>query len=129
MDDEEILESFYEIINYENVKNSWTTEFVDTRLLGMKFDYDIKTIRGKVVFPKETRINAKLLKQAKEDGVKTLVFPDEAILNQYSAIDSVNELTGEIFVEAGQILDEDTLAHIAEQKVTNVSIILFICSV
>ena len=125
MDDEEILESFYEIINYENVKNSWTTEFVDTRLLGMKFDYDIKTIRGKVVFPKETRINARLLKQAKEDGVKTLLYPDEAILNQYSAIDSVNELTGEIFVEAGQILDEDTLAHIAEQKVTNVSIILF----
>ena len=87
MDDVEILESYYEIIIYDNVKNGWTTEFVDTSLLGMKFDYDIKTIRDKVVFPKETRINAKLLKQAKENGVKTLLFPDEAILNQYSAIE------------------------------------------
>ena len=36
----------------------------------MKFDYDIKTIRGKVLFEKETRITARLIKKAKDDKVK-----------------------------------------------------------
>ena len=124
MNDEEILESFYEIINYEKAKTGWTMDFVGSRLLGMKFDYDINTPRGKIVFPKGSRINARLLKKAEDSGIKTLLFPNEAVVNQYSAVDSVNEQTGEIFLEAGQILDEDALANLEEQKVVNVSIIL-----
>ena len=101
MNNEEILENFYDIISFENAKNGWITDFLDRHISGMKFDYDIKTIRGKVIFPKDTRITARLIKKAKDDNVKQLLFPEDAIINQYSALDSVNLDTGEIYFEAG----------------------------
>ena len=123
LDNEEILENFYELINYERVKNGWQTDFADSKLLGMKFDYDIKTIRGKVLFEKETRITARLIKKAKDDKVKKILLPDNAILNQYSAVDSVNYSTGEIYFEAGQIIDEEILSKINDENIKDISIL------
>ena len=123
LDNEDILENFYELINYERVKNGWQTDFVDSKLLGMKFDYDIKTIRGKVLFEKETRITARLIKNAKDDKVKKILLPDNAVLNQYSAVDSVNYSSGEIYFEAGQIIDEEILSKINDENIKDISIL------
>ena len=124
MNEEEILEKFYEIVHYEKVKSGWVTDFVGSRLLSMKYDYDIKSDKGKVIFKADTRINSRLIKQAEESGISKLLFPNEAIENQYSAIDSVNEETGEIFLEAGQILNEEALVNLEEHSIKNISIIL-----
>ena len=124
MNEEEILEKFYEIVHYEKVKSGWVTDFVGSRLLSMKYDYDIKSDKGKVIFKADTRINSRLIKQAEKGGVSKLLFPNEAIENQYSAIDSVNEETGEIFLEAGQILNEEALVNLEEHSIKNISIIL-----
>ena len=124
MNEEEILEKFYEIVHYEKVKSGWVTDFVGSRLLSMKYDYDIKSDKGKVIFKADTRINSRLIKQAEESGISKLLFPNEAIENQYSAIDSVNEETGEIFLEAGQILNEEALINLEEHSIKNISIIL-----
>ena len=124
MNEEEILEKFYEIVHYEKVKSGWVTDFVGSRLLSMKYDYDIKSDKGKVIFKADTRINSRLIKQAEKSGVSKLLFPNEAIENQYSAIDSVNEETGEIFLEAGQILNEEALVNLEEHSIKNISIIL-----
>ena len=78
------LENFYDIISFENAKNGWITDFSDRHISGMKFDYDIKTIRGKVIFPKDTRITARLIKKAKDDKVKQLLFPGPLHLSQDS---------------------------------------------
>ena len=123
LDNEDILENFYELINYERAKNGWLTDFVDSRLLGMKFDFDIKTIRGKVLFEKETRITARLIAKAKNDKVKKILLPDNAILNQYSAIDAVNYSTGEIYFEAGQIIDEEIISKINDENIKDISIL------
>ena len=123
MDHESILENFYEIISFENTKNGWITDFLDTQISGMKFDYDIKTTRGKIIFPKDTRITARLIKKAKDDKVKQLLFPEDAIINQYSAVDSVNVDTGEIYFEAGQIIDEVILTKINEENIKGISIL------
>ena len=89
----------------------------------MKFDYDIKTIRGKVLFEKETRITARLIKNAKDDKVKKILLPDNAVLNQYSAVDSVNYSSGEIYFEAGQIIDEEILSKINDENIKDISIL------
>ena len=123
MSEEDILKEFYEIIKYEKVKGGWVTELAPSRLLTMKYDFDIKAANGKIAFNKDVRINARLIKKAEESGFTSLLFPNESIENQYSAIDSVNEETGEIFLEAGQILDEEALANLEEQGVKTVSVI------
>ena len=89
----------------------------------MKFDYDIKTIRGKVLFEKETRITARLIKKAKDDKVKKILLPDNAVLNQYSAVDAVNYSSGEIYFEAGQIIDEEILSKINDENIKDISIL------
>ena len=105
------------------LKGGWVTELAPSRLLTMKYDFDIKASNGKIAFNKDVRINARLIKKAEENGFTSLLFPNESIENQYSAIDSVNEETGEIFLEAGQILDEEALANLEEQGVKTVSVI------
>jgi DNA-directed RNA polymerase subunit beta len=67
MTEEDILEEFYEIIKYEKVKNGWITELAPSRLLTMKFDFDIKAANGKIAFNKDVRINSRLIKKAEEE--------------------------------------------------------------
>ena len=50
-------------------------------------------------------------------------MPDNAVLNQYSAVDAVNYSTGEIYFEAGQIIDEEILSKINDEKIKDISII------
>ena len=116
MDEETILSSFYETVNYEKIKNGWLVSLDDLRIENIKLDFDIKTIRRKVIFYKDQRITPRLLRKAKEDKIDKIVMPTEEIINQYSAVDIVNYETGQIYIEAGQIIDEEVLKILEDQK-------------
>ena len=51
------------------------------------------------------------------------MVPEEAIINQYSAIDIYNENTGEIYIESGQIIDDVLLEKINKENLENINII------
>jgi len=124
MNEEKILSSFYEIVNYEKTKNGWLVNLKDLRLENIKLDFDIKTIRGKVIFAKDQRITPRLLRKANEDKVEKVIMPIEEIINQYSAVDIVNLETGEIYIEAGQIVDEEVLQILEDQKISEIELLI-----
>ena len=124
MDEETILSSFYETVNYEKIKNGWLVSLDDLRIENIKLDFDIKTIRGKVIFYKDQRITPRLLRKAKEDKIDKIVMPTEEIINQYSAVDIVNYETGQIYIEAGQIIDEEVLKILEDQKISEIELLI-----
>ena len=124
LSEEQILSKFYQSINYEKSKNGWVVFLKDLQIENLKLDYDIKTLRGKVIFSKDQRITPRLIRKAKEDKIDKLLFPNEAILNQYCALDIFNKDTGEIYVEAGEIIDEKVLNIIDQEGLTDIEVLI-----
>ena len=123
LDEEQILDHFYKSVRYEKNKSGWLVSLEDLSLQNSKVSYDIKTQRGKVVFEKDQRISPRHIRKAKEDKIDKVLIPEEAIINQYSAIDIYNENTGEIYIESGQIIDDVLLEKINKENIENLNII------
>src|SRR5262249_13311474 len=96
----------------KKTKNGWTIAFDAERMKGIKLSEDlIDPKTGKVKLEAGTKINAKIVRDLKNDKFNEhLVQPDQ-LAGRYAATDMVNQETGEIIIEAG---DELTAAKVAE---------------
>ena len=69
------------------------------------------------------KLTPRLLKQLTEKGLKFIKANDEDLYGTYLAEDIVNPETGEVFLEAGDEIDEKTLPVLAEAGLTDVPIL------
>ncbi|MEO1306286.1 MAG: DNA-directed RNA polymerase subunit beta, partial [Pseudomonadota bacterium] len=63
------------------------------------------------------------LKRIKEGGTEELLLPTTALENKFLARDIVNRKTGEIYGESGDLLDEELLAELREQKIKAIEVL------
>ena len=118
LDDEEILDTFYEKFNVTVLKDDWKIPFHGERLRGQKPATDLVDAKtGKVVIKAGQKVTVRILKDLDQQKVKELLIKDEDVLGRYLAEDIVNMKTGEIYGEAGDEIDEDTLVKFREAKV------------
>ncbi len=121
MSAEEILEHFYRTVGFkwDKKRSGWRTPFDLDRLRGLKLIHDlVNAADGKVVAEAGTKMTPRLGRKLKEKGVKEQLVSSEELLGRYVAVDIINEKTGEIYVEAGEELqqekDKDNIAILEE---------------
>ena len=115
LDDEEILDTFYDKNIYTLGKKGWSTPFVPERFKGVKPTADlINAKNGKVAFEAGKKITARQANKAAEAGLEDLLYSDEEIYSHYLAEEVVNMETGEIIAEAGAELNEELLEKLKE---------------
>ncbi len=110
MDQEGIMDAYYETITFRHVKNKgWVTKFFPNRVSGTRPAYDlVDAATGEVILKAGEKATPRMVKKWKDDGAITeLLVPFDHILGRYVAKDIINEETGEIWAEAGDELTMD----------------------
>ncbi|MEE9302042.1 MAG: DNA-directed RNA polymerase subunit beta [Alphaproteobacteria bacterium] len=121
MSTQDVLDRFYNVATYTQVKSGWKAPVNLERLAGTKLLRDlVDSRRGKVVAKAGTRLTPRLVQKLKEEGVTEQLVPHEDILGHYAALDLINEETGEIYVEAGGELTEEIIQTLDEAKVSEI---------
>ena len=115
LDAEEILDTYYDAIDYQRDGDGWRVPFSADRMKGMKATTDlVDADSGEVVLEAGKKLTARQARQIAEKGVKALRATDEDLFGMYLAEDLVNFETGEIYLEAGDEIDEKTIAVLLE---------------
>ncbi|MGV6801914.1 MAG: DNA-directed RNA polymerase subunit beta [bacterium] len=120
MDQEDILQAFYDSLSHEKIEAGWTMPFNPERLQGRKLDYDlINADNGEVVVPAGKKITARVVKKLKEEKVENILLTDEDMIGRYFARDIVNRENGLLYAEAGDEVTAEKLEELAEVDITS----------
>ncbi|MFC0201429.1 DNA-directed RNA polymerase subunit beta [Paracoccus rhizosphaerae] len=107
MDQEGIMDAFYETVNYtlrrEGREQGWVTRFFPERVRGTRPSYDlVNADTGEVITKAGEKVTPRLVKKLLESGDQLNLFvPFERIVGRFVAKDIVNDETGFIYAEAG----------------------------
>ena len=123
MNNEEILDTFFETSKITLKKSGAKLELVPERLRGDTAVFDIRSKTGKVLVPDGKRITARHVKMIEEAGVKALEVPDEYLLGKIAANTIVDKESGEILVDANAELTEELLEQLRDAGVKNMNVL------
>ncbi|MFN8929369.1 MAG: DNA-directed RNA polymerase subunit beta, partial [Alphaproteobacteria bacterium] len=124
MDNQQILDTFYETRPFKHSKKGWTTEFVLESWKGQKLAFDLVDAKtGKTMAAAGDKLTPRALKKLQEAGLKEILVPEEFILGSYVASDLVNTKTGEIYAEAGDEITKDLLSVLDAEEVSTVPVL------
>lgn len=123
MSPEDLLEYFYDSVLFERVKKKgWKTEFFGESLRGVKLTSDLIDAKTNRVSVKAgTKMTPRLIRELGEKGLKEQLIPTEDLIGRYVALDIINDKTGEIYVEAGDEITEETLEVFDAAKIDKIS--------
>ncbi|MEM5503189.1 DNA-directed RNA polymerase subunit beta [Ahrensia kielensis] len=112
---EEILAEYYNFVSYQRDNDEWRIPLSIEKMKGAKATKDlVDADSGEVIVESGKKITAKTIKDIQAKNVKAIKATDEDLFGSYLAEDIVNELTGEIYAEAGDEIDEELLATLIE---------------
>ena len=115
MDQEEILDEFYDRVPHAKAEAGWTMAFNPDRWKGVKVERDlINAKNGEVVLEAGKKLSARAARKLAEEGLTDLLLTDEEMIGRYFASDLVNFDTGEIYAEAGEEISKDHLEQFEE---------------
>ncbi|WP_127902727.1 DNA-directed RNA polymerase subunit beta [Solirhodobacter olei] len=136
LDQEGIMDAYYDTVNYRLEKNKgWVTKFFPERVRGTRPPYDlVDAATGEVICKAGDKMTPRMVKKIIDEGkITELLLPFEQILGRYVAKDIINEETGEIWVEAGDELtwevDRDgevkggTVKVLLDQGITDIPVL------
>ncbi len=107
LDQEGIMDAYYDTVNYRLEKNKgWATKFFPDRVRGTRPTFDlVDAATGEVIAKANDKVTPRAVKKLIEAGeVTELLVPFDQIVGKYVARDIINEETGAIYVEAGDEL-------------------------
>ena len=136
MDQEGIMDAYYETISFKHVKNKgWVTKFFPNRVSGTRPTYDlVDAATGEIILKAGEKATPRMVKKWKDEGAVTeLLVPFDHIMGRYVAKDIINEETGEIWAEAGDELTMDydrdgepkggTVKTLLDQGITDIPVL------
>jgi DNA-directed RNA polymerase subunit beta len=124
MDNQAILNAFYQSRHLKKSKKGWTAEFHVDAWRGQKIAFDLIDAKsGKVLAQVGEKLSPRALKKLVEDGIKEIIVPEEFILGSYIASDLVNAKTGEIYAEAGDELTKAMLDSLEENGLSDIPVL------
>src|SRR5690554_5251544 len=122
MTHEDILNYFYDRVDYKLEKKGWRTPFNVERYRGVKPERDLIDAKsGKVAVEAGRKMTPRLAKKLAEDGLKELLVQDEDLFGRYLSAEIVNMETGEIFAEAGDEITAELLESLVEAGYDQIS--------
>jgi len=124
MDAEEILDTYYNTVSFEQTKTGWKKPFDADKMKNAKPTFDlIDAHTGAVVHEGGKKLTPRTSKKLATDGLTHLAVVEEDLYGQYIARDLVDLKTGEIFAEAGEEINEKLLNKLKEQGFTELPIL------
>ena len=110
LDDEDILNHFYQTVTWKRGEGGWRLPYVAEQWRGQKPAFDMVDAKsGEVIFAAGTKISPRAANKAEKDGLTELLIPTEEIFGRYSARDLIDESTGRIWIEAGDEVSPENL--------------------
>ncbi len=107
---EDIIEYFYGKTNIFITKNGWATKFNEDEFLGKKLSHDLIDAKTNEVKAKEgTKLNKKITKQLIADGLENYILTENVMLGHVIAQDLTDNETGEVLLEAGNLITAEVL--------------------
>ncbi len=136
LDQESIMDAYYETVTYKLKKNKgWVTKFFPDRVRGTRPTYDLVDAKsGDVIAEASKKVTPRAVKKLIDEGkVTDLLVPYEQIAGKFVAKDIINEENGAIYVEAGDELtierDKDgeiiggTVQELLEAGITEIPVL------
>ncbi len=119
LDDEQMLDIFYEKNDFYLSKKEIRMGLVPQRLRGETAIFDIK-IGRKLIVEEGRRITAKHVREMEKAGAETLVVPPEYLEGKILAHNIVDKETGELLAAANDELTADTIEKLIEKGVEHI---------
>ncbi len=110
MDQEAIMDAYYDTVNFRLEKNrGWVTKFFPERIRGTRPSYDlVDAATGEVILKAGDKMTPRAVKKIIDEGkITELLVPFDHIVGRFIAKDIINEQTGAIYVEAGDEITAD----------------------
>ena len=117
---QDILDLFFERIEFKIKKESLVMALVPDRLRGETAGYDIKDAEGALLVEAGRRITARHIKQLEKTNTTELEVPVDYIVGKYAAQDYIDEDTGEVLVTANSEITLEDLAKLSLAGIKNI---------
>ncbi|WP_169569544.1 DNA-directed RNA polymerase subunit beta [Sneathiella limimaris] len=110
MTHEDILNYFYDRVDFKLDKKGWRTPFNVERVRGSRLLRNLVDAKTeKVVAEAGTKITARQAKKLVDEGLEEILVSHLDLIGRFVAEDIINPETGEVFVEAGDELTEQLI--------------------
>ncbi|MEL4253456.1 DNA-directed RNA polymerase subunit beta [Shewanella xiamenensis] len=110
---QEILDLFFERVEFKIKKDTLVMTLVPERLRGETASYDIKDAEGTVLVEAGRRVTARHIRQLEKTNTTELEVPVEYIVGKYAAQDYIDPDTGEVLVSANSEISLEDLAKLS----------------
>ena len=113
---EQILEMFFDTTKFEIKDGKITMALIADRLRGEQTTFDIIG-NGKVYVEQGKRVTARHIRQLQKDGIDSIEVPLEYLEGKVAAKDYISSETGEIIVNANDLLTLELLAELSQSGI------------
>ncbi|MCU7988787.1 DNA-directed RNA polymerase subunit beta [Shewanella sp. SW24] len=118
---QEILDLFFERVEFKIKKDTLVMSLVPERLRGETASYDIKDAEGSILVEAGRRITARHIRQLEKTNTTELEVPVEYIVGKYAAQDYIDPDTGEVLVSANSEISLEDLAKLSLAGIKDIS--------
>ena len=123
MSTEELLRRFYEVEEVTIEGDRYTKVFRPELMVGLKMPVEIRHPKtNEVAFKKGIKVSKKRAERFADVPFGKIALPLDDLLQKVSVTDIGNAETGEVILECGQKVTEETLALIREKGITSFSV-------
>ncbi|QSX37467.1 DNA-directed RNA polymerase subunit beta [Shewanella sedimentimangrovi] len=118
---QEILDLFFERVEFSIKKDTLVMGLVPERLRGETASYDIKDAEGTVLVEKGRRVTARHIRQLEKTNTTELEVPVEYIVGKIAAQDYIDPDTGEVLLSANSEIRLEDLAQLSLAGIKNIA--------
>jgi DNA-directed RNA polymerase subunit beta len=114
MNNEEILDTFFDTSTITLLKDGGKLQLIPERLRGESAMFDITDKKGDVIIATGKRITARHVKLVEKAGIKALQVPDDYLLGKIIAHAIIDKDSGELLADANAEITEELLQQLRE---------------
>ncbi len=120
---QEILEMFFDNDVFSLSSKDIKMDLFPQRLRGQQANFDIATSKGTVIVEAGKRITARHVRELEKSRVKRISVPAAFLVDRAAAQDIPDPETGELMVQANDILTEEIIEKLSEAGVKEIQTI------
>ena len=114
MNNEEILDTFFDTSSISLLKDGAKLQLIAERLRGEAASFDIVDKKGEVIVASGKRVTARHVNLIKKAGIKALQVPDEYLMGKIISHSIVDKESGELLADANAEITEELLQQLRE---------------
>jgi DNA-directed RNA polymerase subunit beta len=118
---QDILKLFYPIQKIKIKKNKFLVDFDEEAFLE-KVEFDLKDEKGNLLISAGKRLTAKKAAKFKEDGLKSIEYPADVLMDRHLASPIIDPESGEVIYETLAKLDDTKLTKLIEMGYKEIEI-------